>query len=165
MQVFLSYSDADRDFARQLASQLSKRGLQVWDPGDQLFPGDNWPLKIGEALQESRAMVVLLSPDSMKSEWVRSEVLYAIGNPNYERKVFSVLVRPTKDIPWILQKFGILRPNNDPEAISRRIATALSKHPALQAKLAQLKSTRPQSQRSSRRYPALQAKLAQRKSK
>ena len=127
MQVFLSYSDADRDFARELASQLSKRGCEVWDPSDQLFPGDNWPLKTGEALKESKAMVVLLSPDSMKSEWVRGEIQYALGNRNYEGRVFSVLVRPTADIPWILRKFGILRANKDPEAISRHIATALGK--------------------------------------
>ena len=141
MQVFLSYSEADRDFARQLASQLSKRGCEVWDPSDQVFPGDNGPLKIGEALKESKAMVVLLSPDSMKSEWVRGEIQYALGNRNYEGRLFPVLVRPTADIPWILRKFGILQPNNDPEAISERIATALStqKYPHLQAWLAKRK--------------------------
>src|SRR3990172_3346322 len=109
MQVFLSYSEADREFARQLAEQLSNRGCEVWDPSDQLFPGDNWPLKTGEALKESKAMVVLLSPDSMKSEWVRGEIQYALGSRNYEGRVFSVLVRPTADIPWILSKFQILR--------------------------------------------------------
>ena len=109
MQVFLSYSDADRGFARQLASQLSKRGCEVWDPSDQLFPGDNWPLKIGEALQESKAMVVLLSPDSMKSEWVRREIEYALGNRNYEGRLFPVLVRPAREIPWILRDLQTLR--------------------------------------------------------
>ena len=144
MQVFLSYSDADRDFARQLASQLSKRGCEVWDPSDQLFPGDNGPLKIGEALKESKAMVVLLSPDSMKSEWVRGEIRYALVNPHYEGRVFPVLVRPTADIPWILREFEILPPNKDPEAISKRIATALSKqrYPALRAMLARRKRKR-----------------------
>ena len=124
MQVFLSYSVADRDFARQLGSQLSKRGCEVWDPTDQLFPGDNWPLKIGEALQESKAMVVLLSPDSMKSEWVRSEIQYALGSRNYERRLFPVLVRPTQEIPWILSKFQILRAD-DPAKVGDAIATAL----------------------------------------
>lgn len=150
MQVFLSYSEADREFARQLASQLSKRGYDVWDPGDQLFPGDNWPLKIGEALQESKAMVVLLSPDSMKSEWVRGEIQYALGDRNYKGRLFPVLVRPAQKIPWILREiqeslreFQVL-PAGDPVKVGDAIATALSneKYPALRALLARRKRKR-----------------------
>ena len=167
MQVFLSYSDADRDFARQLASQLSKRGCEVWDPSDQVFPGDNGPLKIGEALKESKAMVVLLSPDSMKSEWVRGEIQYALGSRNYEGRLFPVLVRPTRGIPWILRKFGILRAENGPQAISERIATALStqKYPALRTLLARRKASPAELAEGVEKFQALRALLARRKSK
>ena len=147
MQVFLSYSDADRDFARQLASQLSKRGHQVYDPSDQLFPGDNWPLKIGEALQKSKAMVVLLSPDSMKSEWVRREIEFALGDQNYKGRLFPVLVRPAQRIPGILREIqeGLreleMLPAGDPAKVGDAIATALSneRYPALRALLARRK--------------------------
>ena len=125
MRVFLSYSTADEDFAKQLGSHLSRRGCDVWDPSEQLFPGDNWLLKIGEALKESKAMVVLLSPDSTKSEWVRREIEYAVGHRNYEGRLFPVLVRPTDEVPWILRKFEILRANDNAAEISKRIATAL----------------------------------------
>ena len=143
MQVFLSYSGADRDFARQLASQLSKRGYDVWDSSDQLFPGDNWHLKIGEALQESKAMVVLLSPDSMKSQWVRREIEYALGDRNYKGRLFPVLVRPAQDIPWILRELQVPRAS-DPAKVGDAIATALSKerYPALRALLARRKRKR-----------------------
>jgi len=125
MRVFLSYTAADEDFARALATQLSRRGCDVWNPNEQLFPGDNWLLTIGQALQESRAMVVLLSPESIKSEWVRRELEYAMGDPNYQGRVFPVLVRPTEKIPWILRKFQILPANNDPAEVSKRIVSAL----------------------------------------
>jgi hypothetical protein len=127
MRVFLSYSSADEDFAKQLGSQLSMRGCEVWDPSERLFPGDNWSLKIGEALAESRAMIVLLSPDSMKSEWVRREIDYALGDRNYEGRVFPVVVRPTEEVPWILRKFQVLRAKNNPAEISKLIATALQR--------------------------------------
>lgn len=127
MRVFLSYTAADKDFAKQLASHLSNQGCDVWDPSDQLFPGDNWPLKIGEALKESKAMVVLLSPESMKSEWVRGEIQYAIGDRNYEGRVFPVLVRQTEEIPAIFRQFNILRANKNPAEISKRIASALGR--------------------------------------
>jgi hypothetical protein len=125
MRIFLSYSAADENFARELGSHLSRPGCEVWDPGEQLFPGDNWLLKIGEALKQSKAMVVLLSPDSIKSEWVRREIECAIGDRNYEGRVFPVVVRPTDEVPWILRKFQILRADNNPAEISKRIATAL----------------------------------------
>ena len=143
MQVFLSYSDADRDFARQLASQLSKRGFQVWDPSDQVFPGDNGPLKIGEALEQSKAMVVLLSPDSMKSEWVRGEIQYALGSRNYEGRLFTVLVRPAQEIPLILRELQV-RTAGGPARVGDAIATALIKerYPALRALLARRKRKR-----------------------
>lgn len=41
MRVFLSYSQTDAAFARQLASELASRGCDVWDPSTSLFPGDN----------------------------------------------------------------------------------------------------------------------------
>jgi len=68
MRVFLSYSQADAGVAKKLVAQLSEWGIQVWDPGEEVLPGANWALKIGQALQQSRAMIVLLSPNSTKSE-------------------------------------------------------------------------------------------------
>ena len=60
MQVFISYARADEDFAKALSSQLTKRGLSVWNADDEVLPGDNFWLRIGEALRKSRAMVVLV---------------------------------------------------------------------------------------------------------
>ena len=127
MRVFLSYSAADEHFAKQLASELARRGCEVWDPGAELFPGDNWAERIGEALKQSKAMVVLLSPDSAKSEWVRRDIEYALGSTNYAGRVFPVLVRPTEEFPWILRKLELLRANNNPAGVSRRIANALKR--------------------------------------
>lgn len=108
MQIFFSYAEKDRDFAVALSNQLVKRGFRVWIIEDEIFPGDNVWLRIGEALKSSRAMVVLLSPDSVRFENLRHELEYALGDPSFEGRVFPVLVRPTKGIPWILRKFKIL---------------------------------------------------------
>jgi hypothetical protein len=47
MRIFLSYARADQDRARALATQFTNAGHDVWDPEDNLGPGDNSPLKIG----------------------------------------------------------------------------------------------------------------------
>ena len=41
MRAFLSYSRADAALARKLAAQLSERGIEVWDPAEQVLPGDD----------------------------------------------------------------------------------------------------------------------------
>ncbi len=64
MKVFLSYSAEDREVAKDLATQLANAGLETWDPAEALFPGDNWALRIGKALEEADAMIVLVSPKS-----------------------------------------------------------------------------------------------------
>jgi hypothetical protein len=125
MQVFLSYSNADEDFAKALSTQLTKRGLSVWTSDYEVLPGDNVWLRIGEALKNSKAMVVLVSPDSMRSEYVRHEIEYALGDPNYEGRVFPVEVRPTPDIPWILRRFKTFDGRQSAAKVSESIAHAL----------------------------------------
>ena len=125
MQIFLSYAREDEEFARSLSSRLMKRGLSVWSPEDELLPGDNVWFRIGEALKKSKAMVVLISPDSMRSKHVRQEIEYALGDPNYEGRVFPVEIRPTEDVPWILRKLKTIDGRQNPAKVSESIAIAL----------------------------------------
>jgi TIR domain len=115
MQIFLSYAQADEAFARALSSQLAKRGLSVWNRGDEVLPGDNIWLRIGEALKKSKAMIVLVSPDAMRSENVGREIEYALGDLNYEGRVFPVTVRRTSDVLWILRKFKTAITSDTPD--------------------------------------------------
>ena len=124
MQVFLSYAHDDEAFAKELSAELEKHGLSVWSE-EEVLPGDNFHLSIGDALEKSEAMVVLISPESMKSRWVRWEIEYALGNPNFEGRLFPVQVRPTKEAPWILERFTRYRASEGPKKISRSIANVL----------------------------------------
>jgi hypothetical protein len=125
MRIFFSYAALDRDFAKDIASQLSEEGYDVSYPDQDLSAGDNWSLKIGEALRDSKAMVVLLTPESVESEWVRREIEYALGSKNYKGRLITVLVRPTENIPWILRKFPMIRAGRNSVETSKRIAEAL----------------------------------------
>ncbi len=125
MQVFLSYAPSDRTFAKALSAKLTERGLSVWRDEEELLPGDNWALQTGEALKRSKAMVVLVSPESMRSKWVRHEIEYALGDLRYEGRLFPVLMRPTDNIPWILQELKVLSARQGAAKISESIADAL----------------------------------------
>lgn len=125
MQVFLSYARSDEAFAKELSSELAKRGFSVWVDKQELLPGDNWHKRIADALARSNAMVVLISPESMSSPEIRGEIQYALGNPNYEGRLFPVEVRPTREVPWILDRFQRLRAAEGARKVSQSIARAL----------------------------------------
>jgi hypothetical protein len=134
VKVFISYSGADEKWADRLRAALAKHDVQVWDPGLQIAPGENWALKYGKALENADAVVVLLSPDSVKSDWVRHEIQYAVSSPHFRDRLIGVVVRPTDDIPWILRKLKVLHATQDVEETALRIANALPKAPAAAGK-------------------------------
>ncbi len=134
MKVFISYSGADEKWADRLRSALAKYEVDVWDPASQIAPGENWGLKYGKALENSDAVVVLLSPDSVKSDWVRHEIQYALSSPQFRDRLVPVVVRPTDEIPWILRKMKVIRATQNADETARRIADALRKTPATAGK-------------------------------
>ena len=73
MQVFISHSSKDKLFARQLADRLSLAGFDAWVPEGKILPGDNWASAIGDALEKSDLMVVLVTPHAFESEWLKEE--------------------------------------------------------------------------------------------
>ena len=133
MKVFLSYSQSDKKWADYLRKSLpahfsESSGLneiELWDPAKELEPGANWRLESGKALQNADAMLVLLSPDSVKSEYVQSEIDYALASPQFRGRVISLLLKPTKDVPWILRNQPFIEVSAEREATVTRVAGAL----------------------------------------
>ena len=70
--VFISYTTADREHARRLATALERRGWTVWWDRT-ILPGSDWHAAIETALSNSRCAVVLWSQHSVESNWVRTE--------------------------------------------------------------------------------------------
>lgn len=70
--IFISYANADREHARQLADRLTARGYSVW--WDRTIPpGRVFDEVLQEAIQAARCMIVLWSAESVRSNWVKTE--------------------------------------------------------------------------------------------
>ena len=109
MKVFVSHSHADAELAAQVSKALQDEGLEVWDSDLNLLPGDNWAAEVARALEESEAMVVLMTADALSSPWVRREMEYALGAKRYSNRLIPVAVGdresiPAHDIPWIIRR-------------------------------------------------------------
>jgi len=137
MRIFLSYNDRDEQFASELRAELGRLGVNVWNPSDELFPGSNWLLETGRALERADGIVMLLSSNT-RSRWSQFEMEYVLTQRRYERRVIPVLLKKTARIPWILRQFVINGTSGDAAKVAREIAQVL-----LPKKSAQVKARRP----------------------
>lgn len=131
MKVFISYASQDTLLARRISETLRASGLDVWDD-TEILPGENWAAQVAKALQESQAMVVLLTPASLVSTHVKHEISYALGNKDYNRRLIPVVVGspeelPKKKIPWILNQLSMvyLKMDGQDEESLKRIAQVI----------------------------------------
>lgn len=121
MSVFISHDLADQQVVRQIAQALRKNGLSVWD-NSEILPGDNWAAMTAQALEEAEVMVLILTPKSIGSEYVKREIAYAFGERRFENRVVPVLAETQfeVEVPWALRSLGVLRakvtPEGQPEA-------------------------------------------------
>lgn len=70
--IFISYSQRDRDRVKYIADALEARGLDVfWDP--EIPPGETWDNVIARNLKASRCVIVVWSETSQNSDWVKEE--------------------------------------------------------------------------------------------
>ncbi len=98
----------DAPLATRFSEALREKGLEVWNPDLDLMPGDNWAAKVARELNESQAMVVLLTPDAISSPHVKREMEYALGAKSYSNRLIPVVIGdrqrlPTHEIPWIIR--------------------------------------------------------------
>ena len=80
--IFLSYNREDAAIARVFAEAFSEAGLEVWWDA-ALRSGESYDEVTEAALREARAVVVLWSPRSVVSRWVRAEATIADRNKTF----------------------------------------------------------------------------------
>ena len=74
--IFLSYARHDRPTARTFARCLEEEGYTVWWDAS-LHSGETFDEVIERSLRDAKAVVVLWSPRSVASRWVRAEATLA----------------------------------------------------------------------------------------
>jgi hypothetical protein len=98
--VFLSYSTQDKDEAREIHGAISKTGKKCFLAEKSLQPGDKFEEEIRNALEGSREVWILASPNSNKSAWVQREVAAAWA---LRKRIVPIMLRcGPADLPEIL---------------------------------------------------------------
>jgi len=91
--VFISYAREDEGMARRFAEAFAQEGLTVWWDA-ALHSGETFDEVIEQELRASKAVVVLWSPHSVASRWVRAEATLADRNRTLAPAIIAPCNRP-----------------------------------------------------------------------
>jgi len=102
---FLSYSSKDDEFVRRIYDGLQGRNVRTWFAPEDLKIGDRFRSRIDEAIRMHDKLVLILSANSVASDWVSAEVERALERERKEGKevLFPIAIDDTgfsSDEPW-----------------------------------------------------------------
>jgi hypothetical protein len=100
--LFVSYSQPDREAAFALVQRAEARGISVWIAPRDVSPAADWAAEIIDAISTSRLMVLVFSSSSNDSGQVRREVERAVHKllPILPFRIEDVL--PSKSLEYFL---------------------------------------------------------------
>jgi hydroxymethylpyrimidine pyrophosphatase-like HAD family hydrolase len=81
MDIFISYSTLDQEHAQEIASKLKEQNISCFLAPKEIHGGEPFKERIREALLTAQEIFVLITPNSLKSEWVITEwgAAWALG--------------------------------------------------------------------------------------
>ena len=106
--VFLSHNSKDEQWVIRLKDALEAREIDVWLDSDDIRPGDIFAKALEQGIHESKAVALIISPESMGSGWVEAEYYRALSlATNKELQLIPVLYKKAqipgflKDRSWV----------------------------------------------------------------
>jgi hypothetical protein len=97
--VFLSHNSKDKPAVRDLARQLTKRGIRVWLDEEQLRPGLNWQTALQRGIEKSMTGAVLVGKDGVgpwEDEEMQALLVLAV---RHKKAVIPVLLPGAPEKP------------------------------------------------------------------
>jgi hypothetical protein len=97
---FISHSHKDEPFAEKLTSKLRENGIKVWYAPEDMLPGQKIHTQIKQAIKQFDKLLIVLSRESMESEWVKTEIRNARRREIEEKRrvLFPISIVPFEDI-------------------------------------------------------------------
>ncbi len=72
--AFISHNSEDKEFVRMIARDLDAHGIKCWVDEAEMKVGDSLIKKIEEGIDASNYFIIIISKNSVKSNWVNKEL-------------------------------------------------------------------------------------------
>jgi len=119
-KIFISYANNDRDYADKIRRTLMNERFVLNIDEKNIQVGENIKNVISNEIKSSSIFIVLLSQNSIKSDFVNNEIKYAIENG---KKILPVLIEKDVDIPTELMDIQFADfSENEKDAMSKLIS-------------------------------------------
>jgi WD40 repeat protein len=101
VEVFISYSRADSDFARNLNEGLQSQGKTTWFDQESIASGADFQQEIYHGIEQADNFLFIMSPNSVGSPYCGDEVAYA---QKLNKRIVTILHRAVDltDLPSAL---------------------------------------------------------------
>ncbi|MEH2249324.1 toll/interleukin-1 receptor domain-containing protein [Nostoc sp.] len=109
-EAFLSHSSQDQEFVSKLVEVLRDHGIPVWYSKTNILGAQQWHDEIGNALKRCDWFLVVLSPNSVDSMWVKRELIFALQQNRFENKIVPIIYQPCnyEQLSWVLPSFQMI---------------------------------------------------------
>ena len=121
--MFISHAVSDRNFAILLAETLKTCQIASWYSEKHIIAARHWHDEIGRALARCDWLIVVLTPASVRSVWVKHELLYALNKKRYQGRIIPLLLKTCRmeKLSWTLPNLQHVDFRKNREAGFRRL--------------------------------------------
>ena len=106
-EAFLSHSSKNLAFASQVAKVLADHSISTFYSRKHIVGVQEWHDEIGEALKRCDWFLLVLSPQTVKSKWVKHELIYALQQNRYKGRIVPLVYKSCdiNTLSWTLSGF------------------------------------------------------------
>lgn len=137
IDVFLSHAGVDKNWVKDLGEKIESedfegRKLKVFLDEWDIRPSENIPLKISTALDNSRHMIIVLSPEMVMAPWPNAEwTSFYMNDPGSRRGTMIPIMYRTCEIPALLRPISRFdfRDVREFKQVYKKLITVLKNEP------------------------------------
>jgi WD40 repeat protein len=106
-QVFISYSNNDKEFMVKLSKTLMRESFTIWTNKTDIQTGESFQAAIQRGIEQTDNVVYLISPSSVKSDYCQTEISYALS---LNKRIIPVLIQQVElsQTPSALQALQLI---------------------------------------------------------
>lgn len=103
-EVFISHSSKNATFVSRLEKTLTGQAIKSFVSKTNIRGAQQWHDEIGAALKRCDWFLLVLSPQSVRSTWVKHELIYALQANQYKERIVPIFYKEcdTDLLSWTL---------------------------------------------------------------
>jgi DNA-binding MarR family transcriptional regulator len=118
VKAFISYSSVDANLAKRVSRMLNSLGVEYFLDAKDVNWGDVLTEVVRNGIASCTDLVVIVSPASIKSQWVSFEIGHASA---LGKRILPLLAHPSVEVPSFIKQYHHKSRTNDVKCYFRQL--------------------------------------------